>query len=124
MFPSFSVAASGLEMDQKYVMKMICNTCDEKRYKYINSKWTVCGKAESHIEDLLSYTHTDSPASGKQWMLNKVCFKKVKLTNNRSAPKGQVSKSKLKLTLILMDCLFYCRSFLIPCTCTPLVLLL
>ena len=93
MFPAFTVAVRGLEMDQKYLMEFHCNPSDNKRYKYVNSNWAQAGKAESHAEDLLRYIHPDSPAKGSTWVHNKICFKKVKLTNNKAARKGQVSKN-------------------------------
>ena len=50
----------------------------------IHCKWVVVGKAEAHNEDLLKNVHTDSPASGRHWMANKVSFKNVKMTNNKN----------------------------------------
>ena len=91
MFPTFSVSVYGLQMDQKYSMTFRCNPADNKRYKFVNTNWIVAGKAESHINELLSHTHPDSPAFGKHWLHNKVHFKKVKLTNNKNSRKGQVS---------------------------------
>ena len=90
MFPCFCVSVSGLKPDLKYAMKLVFKS-DEKRYKYINSKWTIAGKAESHVDEFLSYKHTDSGSSGKSWMTNKVSFKKLKLTNSKNPKKGQVS---------------------------------
>lgn len=89
MFPSFVVSVNGLQIDQKYTMTFQCNTADNKRYKFVNSNWAVAGKAESHNNELLSYVHPDSPAYGRHWLHNKIQFKKLKLTNNKSR-KGQV----------------------------------
>lgn len=91
MFPTFSASICGLQMDQKYTMTFRCNPADNKRYKFVNTSWVVAGKGESHIDELLSHVHPDSPAMGKHWLHNKVHFKKVKLTNNKNTRKGQVS---------------------------------
>ena len=64
MFPFFSVSVSGLEQKQKYIMKKICNVRDD-HYGYIDSVWIDCGRADDHVKKLLSYTHKDSPASGR-----------------------------------------------------------
>lgn len=90
MFPAFTVSVSGLQADQKYIMTFTCTPANDKRYKYVSNKWVVAGKGESHVEDLLKYVHPESPASGKHWMNNKLSFKKVKLTNNKTNKKGNV----------------------------------
>ena len=107
MFPSFVVSTNDLQPDQKYTMTFRCNSADSKRYKFVNSKWEVAGKADSHISDLLSYIHPDSPAHGKHWLHNKIQFKKVKLTNNKSR-KGQV----LLLYLVKILSINYLFSFI------------
>ena len=90
MFPAFTVSITGLIPDQKYSIYFQCTTAENKRYKYLNAKWVAAGKSDAHMEELLKYLHPDSPASGKHWMNNKVSFKKVKLTNNKSNKKGHV----------------------------------
>ncbi len=92
MFPSFCLSAIGLNMDVKYAMKLVFKS-DDKRYKYVNSKWAMSGKAESHIDEFLSYKHPDSNSTGKSWTYNKISFKKVKLTNSKTPKKGQVCTS-------------------------------
>ena len=84
MFPGIAISVSGLELDSKYTLTLEMKPTDNSRFKYLNSKWVVVGKAEAHNEDLLKHVHTDSPASGRHWMANKVSFKKVKLTNNKA----------------------------------------
>ncbi len=91
MFPGLVVCVSGLESDSKYTFAMEINPADNGRYKYLNSKWVVVGKSDSHCEEMLKYVHPDSPASGRHWMANKVSFKKIKVTNNRSNRRGHVS---------------------------------
>jgi hypothetical protein len=95
MFPTFSVSVYGLQADQKYNMTFRCTPADNKRYKFVNTNWVVAGKAESHIDELLSHLHPDSPAFGKHWLHNKVHFKKVKLTNNKNSKKGQIALNSM-----------------------------
>ena len=89
-------------------MKLVFKS-DDKRYKYVNSKWAISGKAESHIDEFLSYKHPDSGSTGKSWTYNKVSFKKVKLTNSKTPKKGQVGKeSYLTLTQLSSHCFAVC----------------
>lgn len=91
MFPGVSVSVKGLEPESKYTLALEINPADSNRYKYLNGKWVVVGKSDSHCEEMLKYTHPDSPASGRHWMANKVSFKKIKVTNNKSNKRGHVS---------------------------------
>ena len=90
MFPGIVVSVDGLEPECKYNISLEINLADDHRFKFVNSKWVVVGKAESHDEDMLIFNHPESPATGKHWMKNKVSFKKIKLSNNRNNKKGQV----------------------------------
>ena len=102
MFPGIVTSIVGLEPDSKYIISMEVNPSDNHRYKYINGKWVVVGKADSHCEDLLKYVHPDSPATGRHWTSSKVSFKKIKVTNNKnkSNKRGQVRKTSVTLTKI------------------------
>ncbi len=91
MFPGIVISVSGLDPDSKYNFALEVNPADTNRYKYLNVKWVVVGKSDSHCEDQLRYVHPDSPASGRHWMANKVSFKKIKVTNNKSNRRGHVS---------------------------------
>ena len=91
MFPGISTTVFGLEPDVKYTLQMEMCPASKNRYKYINSKWMSVGKGEPHDASQLLFVHPDSPASGKQWMRDKVSFKKVKLTNDKNSKKGYVS---------------------------------
>ena len=91
MFPGIVTTIAGLDTDSKYIISLEVNPADNHRYKYINAKWVVVGKAESHCEEMLTYVHPDSPASGRHWTSSKVSFKKIKVTNNKNKSKrGQV----------------------------------
>ena len=90
MFPGIVVSVDGLDPECKYNISLEVNLADDHRFKFVNSKWVVVGKAESHDEDMLIFNHPESPATGKHWMKNKVSFKKIKLSNNRNNKKGQV----------------------------------
>ena len=93
MFPGIMVSLVGLEADSKYTIAMEFNLADNHRYKFLNSKWTVVGKADAHSEEMMKYIHPDSPSSGKHWMASKISFKKIKVTNNRNNKHGNVSES-------------------------------
>lgn len=106
MFPGIVVSVSGLEPDAKYCINLEVNPADNHRYKFLNSKWVVVGKAEAHSENVLNYIHPDSPASGRHWMANKVSFKKIKVTNNKNSKRGQVSLQHFHMdTLPLKHCI-------------------
>lgn len=90
MFPGLSVSVWGLEADVRYTLQTEMVPAGKSRFKYINSKWVPVGKADSHEACSLVHTHPDSPASGKQWMRDRVAFKKIKLTNDKSSKKGYV----------------------------------
>ena len=91
MFPGLSVSVWGLESDVKYTVQCEMVPTSNNRFKYINSKWTTVGKAEVHDSETLTFQHQDSPASGKQWMRDRISFKKIKLTNDKNSKKGYVS---------------------------------
>lgn len=90
MFPGLTVSVWGLDPDTKYTMQVEIVPSGKNRFKYINSKWVPVGKADSHENCSLLHTHPDSPASGKQWMRDRVAFKKIKLTNDKNSKKGYV----------------------------------
>ena len=90
MFPGLCVSVWGLEADVRYTIQVEMVPAGKSRFKYINSKWVPVGKADSHEACSLVHTHPDSPASGKQWMKDRVAFKKIKLTNDKSSKKGYV----------------------------------
>ena len=92
MFPGIVVSLVGLQADSKYTITMEFNLADNHRYKFLNSKWTVVGKADAHSEEMMKYIHPDSPSSGKHWMASKISFKKIKVTNNRNNKHGNVSE--------------------------------
>ena len=92
MFPGIVIAIAGLEAEGKYVVSLEIRPADSHRYKYINSKWVVVGKGDAHNKEQMKYTHPDSPATGRHWMANKVSFKKIKVTNNKIAKRGNVSQ--------------------------------
>jgi len=92
MFPGIVVSLAGLETNSKYTVTMEINPADNHRYKFLNSKWTMVGKADAHSEEMMKYVHPDSPSSGKHWIASKVSFKKIKVTNNRNNKRGNVSQ--------------------------------
>lgn len=92
MFPALVVSVAGLEPEGKYGLTAEMSAAGNNRYKYLNSKWVVVSKGDVHNEELLKFTHPDSPASGKHWMSSKVTFKKIKLTNNKGNKRAHVSK--------------------------------
>jgi hypothetical protein len=90
MFPGITVSVCGLEPDSKYTLQMEMCPASSDRYKYVNSEWLSVGKGDSHDPSQMVHVHPDSPANGKQWMRDKVHFKKVKLTNDKNTRKAYV----------------------------------
>ena len=54
------------------------------------------------------YLHPDSPNSGAHWMKQDIVFSKLKLTNNKNAESGQVSKVFVRSFVCLFVCVFVC----------------
>ena len=86
-----SFTVSGLIPEQKYCFSLEMVPMDSHRYKYLNSKWIQVGKADTHSSDKMKHDHPDNPNTGKFWMRQKVSFKKVKLTNNKTNKHNHVS---------------------------------
>ena len=84
------MSVCGLEPDSKYTLQMEMCPASSDRYKYVNSEWLSVGKGDSHDPSQMVHVHPDSPANGKQWMRDKVHFKKVKLTNDKNTRKAYV----------------------------------
>ena len=102
-FPGIVVSITGLEMEAKYSITMEVSPPDNHRYKFLDNKWVVVGKADAHSEELAKYAHPDGTATGKHWMANKVSFKKLKVTNNKNCKKGQVRASIPTKTIIKLS---------------------
>ncbi|KAK2142567.1 hypothetical protein LSH36_939g00027 [Paralvinella palmiformis] len=90
MFPSVVVSIRGLSPLATYKLTMDIIPADDRRYKYVNNRWTAVGKADPEIRNP-SYVHPDSPSSGKIWMQTKVSFSKIKITNNKESEEGNVT---------------------------------
>ena len=105
MFPGIVTSIVGLEPESKYIVSLEVNPSDNHRYKYINAKWVVVGKAESHCEDMLRYVHPDSPATGRHWTSSKVSFKKIKVTNNKNkaSKRGPVRRIIHIISFVLLN---------------------
>ncbi|XP_028400675.1 T-box-containing protein TBX6L-like [Dendronephthya gigantea] len=89
MFPTIRVKLEGLDPKTKYILVMDIVPVDDNRYKYHNGEWIVSGKAEPPHPSRL-YIHTDSPATGAQWMRQIVSFQKLKLTNSQVDQQGHI----------------------------------
>ncbi|KAM9440709.1 T-box transcription factor TBX5b isoform 1-T1 [Clarias gariepinus] len=89
MFPSYRVKVSGLNPQTKYLLLMDVVSADQHRYKYVDNKWLVSGKADPPIPGQL-YVHPDSPAPGAHWTKQLVSFQKLKLTNNHLDTFGHI----------------------------------
>lgn len=94
MFPALIISVTGLDQDARYSFFMDIVPVDSERYKYLNSKWIVVGKAEREMEPRPQYVHPESPNTGQHWMSQKISFKKMKLTNNKKTMQGHVSQIK------------------------------
>ena len=109
MFPGFAVNISGLKPKYKYTMKMEVVLADKHRFKFLNCQWIPIGTSDLQPPSTV-YTHPDSPNSGGYWMRQGVSFRKVKITNNKDNPKGNVSEVVLNTCvclLRLLTCLFW-----------------
>lgn len=83
MFPTISLAVSGLEASAVYTMALDIRSADENRYKYIHSKWLPLGKSDMELpESSPSYVHPESPKTGFSWMKQSISFGKAKITND------------------------------------------
>ena len=91
MFPALIVSVVGLEPESRYTLFLDIVPVDGDRYKYLNSKWMVVGKAEREMEPPVKYVHPESPNTGQHWMSQKISFKKMKLTNNKKNTQEHVS---------------------------------
>ncbi|CAB4012831.1 T-box transcription factor TBX4-like, partial [Paramuricea clavata] len=89
MFPTIRVKLEGLDPKTKYFLVMDIVPVDDNRFKYHNGEWIVSGKAEPPHPSRL-YIHTDSPATGAQWMRQIVSFQKLKLTNSQVDQQGHI----------------------------------
>lgn len=89
MFPSLKIGLEGLNPRTKYYLLVDMVPADDIRYKYQKSGWTVCGKAEPHLQRRF-YVHPESPASGAHWMKQTINFYKLKLTNNNMDQHGYI----------------------------------
>lgn len=110
-----SFTVSGLIPEQKYSFLLEMVPMDSHRYKYLNSKWIQVGKADTHCADKMKHDHPDNANTGKFWMRQKVSFKKVKLTNNKTNKHSHVSPTFVSKCMVafssfhlnhLSSCLF------------------
>ena len=90
MFPALITSVTGLDPDARYSLFIDVIQADGDRYKYLNSKWIVVGKADREVEPRPRYVHPESPSTGQHWMSQKISFKKLKLTNNKKNTQGHV----------------------------------
>ena len=90
MFPCFSLSVSGLKPKAKYTMTCEIYLADNHRFKFINTQWMPVGSAEAQPEKII-YVHPDSPNTGAFWMRQGISFKKLKITNNKEKPNGNVT---------------------------------
>lgn len=94
MFPGFSVSISGLKPKAKYAMKLEVILASCSRFKFLNAHWLAVGAAEPQPQ-AETYLHPDSPNSGAFWMRHGVSFRKLKITNNKEKPGGNVSSKSV-----------------------------
>eukprot|EP00731_Ephydatia_muelleri_P020592 Em0013g319a len=103
MFPGFSVSISGLKPKAKYAMKLEVILASCSRFKFLNAHWLAVGAAEPQPQ-AETYLHPDSPNSGAFWMRHGVSFRKLKITNNKEKPGGNIllhSMHKYSLRLVV-----------------------
>lgn len=89
MFPGFAVSISGLKPKAKYTMKLDIMLRENHRFKFLNARWLPVGSAEPQPQ-FETYVHPDSPNTGSFWMRHGISFRKLKITNNKDKPGGNV----------------------------------
>ncbi|XP_071946917.1 uncharacterized protein [Antedon mediterranea] len=82
MFPYVNIRIKGMDPKKKYSVKIDIRSEDDRRYKFINSKWIPVGLADMDNVNSLKL-HADSPNTGAYWMKHEICFAKLKITNNK-----------------------------------------
>ena len=104
MFPGLALNVSGLKPKHKYTMKMEIILADKHRFKFLNCQWIAVGTSEPQPVST-TIVHPDSPNSGNYWMRQGISFRKVKITNNKDNPKGNVSgELKIHYNVVHLRC--------------------
>lgn len=93
MFPGFSVSVTGLKPKAKYTMKLEVILASSSRFKFLNGHWLAVGAAEPQAP-IETYVHPDSPNTGAFWTRHGVSFRKLKITNNKEKPGGNVRANR------------------------------
>ena len=88
------MSISGLKPKAKYAMKLEVILASCSRFKFLNAHWLAVGAAEPQPQ-AETYLHPDSPNSGAFWMRHGVSFRKLKITNNKEKPGGNVSSKSV-----------------------------
>ena len=91
MFPAVVVSISCLDLESIYTIRLNVLPVDNKRYKFLQTEWVPVGRADKKSV-YKEYVHPDSPNCGSYWMEKPLCFKFIKLTNN----KGTTSKDQVR----------------------------
>lgn len=93
-----SFGVHSLSFNDFYSMEVEVIPSDNNRYKYVSvTGWRVNGVA-SQQEGNKRMCHPDGAQSGEYWQRNGVAFKRIKLTNKKTAKEGSNHVS-LKVSL-------------------------
>ncbi|XP_076333027.1 uncharacterized protein LOC143237531 [Tachypleus tridentatus] len=89
MFPVISVRFTGLDPKKYYRVYLDFLLADCYTWKFNKTHWIPVGPTEPQPRQM-KYEHSESPATGHFWMSSDVVFTKLKLTNNKDSPEGNI----------------------------------
>ncbi|XP_022258030.1 putative T-box protein 7 [Limulus polyphemus] len=89
MFPVISVRFTGLDPKKYYTVYLDFFLADCYIWKFNKTHWIPVGPTEPQSRQM-KYEHSESPATGHFWMSSDVVFTKLKLTNKKDSPEGNV----------------------------------
>eukprot|EP00111_Clytia_hemisphaerica_P018406 TCONS_00054433-protein len=88
MFPVLSFGVHSLNFTDLYTMEVEVIPSDNNRYKYVSvTGWRVNGVASQQEGNKRMY-HPEGIQTGEYWQKNGVAFKRIKLTNKKTAKEG------------------------------------
>jgi len=97
MFPVLSFGVHSLNFTDLYTMEVETVNSDNNRYKYVSvTGWRVNGVA-SQQEGNKRMFHPEGVQTGEYWQKNGVAFKRIKLTNKKTAKEGSNNVSRILL---------------------------
>ena len=91
MFPYLQFSLRGVDPVGLYDVIFDIIPASGKCFKFLNNRWMPVGKKEDEFKNH-PFKHPDSPQFGADWMMQKISFDKVRLSNKPCTGAGIVSK--------------------------------